>query len=180
MEFGKLYTSWIKYLKKRGLYTRYGHDYSAAVEYFKRRHLAMVEGSYWRPGYKVEIPSTEKFLNGIDNFIYTKGDDLNFYGLKVGVSIANKLLCDFRTKLHINWDDIVDDFGEEEGIYKRPKPINWEITNDEDLWAAACTISESRNIVAPRDRNCNAGQWYDRFYNRGRNFNDRNNIRWRR
>jgi len=185
MEFGKLYTSWIKYLKKRGLYTRYRRDYSAAVEYFKRKHLAIVDGSYWRPGYKVEIPDTEKFLNGIDNFIHTKGEELNFYGLKVGVSLANSQLRDFRTKLHINWVDIVEDFGEEEGIYKRPKPINWEIINDGDysgVWATASTIDEPREVrvIHSRREDAHAGQWYDRFYNRGRHFNNRDNIRWRR
>jgi hypothetical protein len=89
----------------------------------------------------------------------------------------------FGKKPTIDWVTVAEDFGVLEGFYERPKPSNfWQIVNDMDYSGVltASTISESRGIARPRHEDAHAGQWYDRFYNRGRNFNNRNDIRWRR
>ena len=184
MKFGELYIKWIKHLKKKGLYAKYRYDYSVAVDAFNKRHRAILDGTYWLPDYKFEVSKTEKFLDGKDCLMSVKDDTLGFFGLRGALYRLESQLSMFGKKPTIDWVTVAEDFGVLEGLYERPKPSNlWEITNVEDysgVWATACTISESREIARPRHEDAHAGQWYDRFYNRGRNFNNRNNIRWRR
>ena len=183
MKFGELYIKWIKHLKKRRLYTKYRYDYSVAVDAFNKRHRAILDGTYWLPGYKFEISKTEKFLDGVDCLMRVKDDTLGFFELRGALYRLESQLSMFGKKPAIDWVTVAEDFGVLEGLYERPKPSNfWQIVNDVDYSGVltASTISESREIARPRHEDAHAGQWYDRFYYRGRNFNNRNNIRWRR
>ena len=183
MKFGELYIKWIKHLKKKGLYAKYRYDYSVAVDVFNKRHRAIMDGTYWLESTKIEVSRTEKFLDGIDYLMGVKDDTLDFYGLRGALYRLESQLGMFGKEPTTDWVKVAEDFGVLEGFYERPKPSNfWEIVNDVDYSGVltASTISESRNIARPRHEDAHAGQWYDRFYNRGRNFNNRNNIRWRR
>ena len=186
MKFGELYIKWIKHLKKKGLYAKYRYDYSVAVDVFNKRHRAIMDGTYWLANTKIEVSRTEKFLDGTDCLMSVKDDTLDFYGLRGALYRLESQLSMFGKEPTKDWVKVAEDFGVLEGFYERPKPSNfWEIVDGWDyggVWATASTIDEPREVRVVRSRQdeAHAGQWYDRYYNRGRNFNNRNNIRWRR
>ena len=186
MEFGELYIKWIKYLKKRGLYVKYRYDYSIAVDGFYKRQRAMLNGrvGFWRISSSIEISRSEKFLNGPDCFLHVKNNSLDIHRLITGLFLLDSQLRGFGITPRKIWYKVGEEFGVLERLYEKPKPttVNWGIIDEEDyggIWSSASSISESTNLARSRNE-ASTGQWYDRFYNRGRNFNNRNNIRWRR
>jgi hypothetical protein len=88
------------------------------------------------------------------------------------------------------WGDLVLEFGEERGYYKKPQPRPlgenyWGLLDDEDYFEYSVQSATTRTQpTRVRHRNENAGQWYDVYYRGGRNINNRinnrYNNRWRR
>lgn len=187
MKVGKIYLEWVRYLKEKGLYVKFMRDYAYANELINFRKILIKEGRYWEWAANSKLKDfNHRFFNCKDYILIDKGNNMSFDNLRYGMENLAYHLPSFRG---IEWNDIVLDFGEKHGYYKKPKidsstywgldDFEWTI---ERRYSEATTRTEPVRVVRAEP---NVGQWYDRFYNRGRNFNNRNNnryndIRWRR
>lgn len=192
MKFGKVYIEWVRYLKKNGLYARYMYEYSRINEYLNIRDALIKSGEYYssEDTRKKVRELNHRFLNSRDIIITVdKGDSFTFKNLRDG--ILNLMwyrndIFDYSYS-RFDWMRQVDNFGEENGYVHRythidPMPYG-EMYFDIPAPSYAVTTERIANStrLANRSRHEDAhvGQWYDRFYNRGRN-NNINNNRWRR
>lgn len=188
MEFGKLYIEWIKYLKQKGLYPQYRYDYARTNEYLNARDALIITGNYWCSD---KIKSIRKinyrFFNCKDKLIADKGENLSFYTLSCGMSTLMWYIGEWEVyhtpHRSIDWRNVLREFGEENNYVKRQRKIElWSDSSEEWYYpessaATTARISNSTMLVTrTRYQDAHTGQWYDRYYNRGRN----NNIRLRR
>ena len=190
MKVGKIYLEWVKYLKERGLYVKFMCDYAYANELANFRNILIREGKYWDLSVNSKLKDfNHRFFNCRDFILTDKGNSMTFDQLRWGMSNLSYSIP--STIKRAEWGDIVLDFGEKRGYYKKPqpRPLGENYWGFDDFeWTIETTYSETTARTEPIERvrsNETYGQWYDRFYNRGRNFNNRNNnryndIRWRR
>lgn len=204
MKFGKLYTDWIRYLKKNGLYGSYRIAYSTVANFICVRNDAIHNGMYWedymRYCYISTITNTPP---ANDTVIKDKGDAMQFHNLQYAMTTLEQNIYGAqgtRAFRELNefgcvrrWSDIAIKFGEEAGYYSRPRYTSAQgisVTFSDlytDLYADSSITIQSRptahDIIVDDRRSrfdrAHEGQWFDRFNNRGRN-NFNNNIRWRR
>jgi len=185
MKVGKIYKEWIQYLKQNGLYVEYMKVYCVVNDYLLRREIAIRNGDFWGTDY-IYIGFNENAIamTGHDLIVEDKGDNLTFLQLKYYICKLDVITPE-KLKKH-DWEEILVRFGEHNGYYKKP---SFTFDDNDYLWSdsyygtygadiavTASTIAERQH----RNRVEEQGQWYDRFYNRGRNVNNRYNIRWRR
>ena len=178
MKFSKIYTEWVTYLKKRGIYGQYMLEYARVNEYLTSRELYIRYHIF-----DFTRAANHKFLNSRDLLIGNKSDEnMTFTDLAGGIER-------FQWNMHFlskhNWRVILEDFGVEFGYYKRPERYPFD---EDDLWSeydisSSATVARTTNVGRHRDREeANIGQWYDVYYrdnNRNRN-RFINNVRWRR
>jgi hypothetical protein len=180
MKFSKIYTEWVTYLKKRGIYGQYMLEYARVNEYLAYRAL------YREYHIFVIDSSNHKFLNSKDLLIENKSDEnMTFTDLMTGIE---RFQWNMFFSPRYNWRDILEDFGVEFGYYKRPKKYKFD---EDGLWSdydisSSHRVARSTNVGRDRGREeANIGQWYDVYYqnNRGRRRGTNsfiNNVRWRR
>lgn len=184
MKFSKIYTEWVGYLKKRGIYGQYMLEYARVNEYVTSRELYIRYHTF-----DSNRVTSHKFLNSRDLLIEKKSDEnMTFKELVNGIE---KLQWNMFFFSKYNWRVILEDFGAEFGYCNPPKKDNslWGFFEDDDYTFSAADVANSRSIVratnADRYRGreeANIGQWYDVYYrdnNRNRN-RFINNVRWRR
>ena len=176
MKFSKIYTEWVTYLKKRGIYGQYMLEYARVNEYltsraFYREYRILVSNS-----------SNHKFLNSRDLLIGKKSDEnMTYTELADGIQ---RFQCNMFFLSKHNWITVLEDFGVEFGYYNRPKYIPYE----DELWSDYDTysthrVARSTNAGRYRGREeANVGQWYDIYYRDNNRHRNRfiNNVRWRR
>ena len=178
MKFSKIYTEWVTYLKKRGIYGQYMLEYARVNEYITSRELYI---RYYKPDSK--CASNHKFLNSRDLLIKKKSDEnMTFKDLMNGI---DKFQWNMFFFSEYNWRVILEDFGVEFGYCERPEKCPF----DEDESWSEYNISSSHTVTMPTNagryrgrEEANIGQWYDVYYrdnNRNRN-RFINNVRWRR
>ena len=205
MKFGKLYTDWIRYLKKVKLYGSYRIAYSTVANFLSVRNEAIHNGMYWNDYMRYCYISTiTNIPPGNDTVIKDKGDAMSFHNLQYAMSVLEQNIYGaqgtraFRMLSELGcvrrWMDIALRFGEETGYYTRPRFTGIQGTSAtfsgtlygessitiqnsliNELTAHDITVDDRRS----RFDRAHEGQWFDRFNNRGRN-NFNNNIRWRR
>ena len=191
MECGKIYREWVTFLKKKGIYVQYMREYARTIEMISFKHYLLGIGQYFSNMDNVHKVRhlNHKFFNCKDPLIPDKSDRMSFDNLRSGVRMLVWYRSDWdeRTINKIDWIDIVLDFGTEYGYYKEPiwddTSNKWCILESPGAESASTLIENYRSITNPRANtryeDAHTGQWYDRYYNSGRN-NNRNNIRWRR
>lgn len=184
MEVGKIYLQWVKYLKLRGLYVKFMLDYARANELINYRNTLIMNGTYWDWATSSKLKDFKhRFFNCKDYILADKGKNMTFEQLRYGMS--NLTYHVPSTVRGAEWGNIALEFGEEYGYYQKPKPkprgeFYWGLLDDDDYFEYSVQ-SATTTRTEPTERvrsNETYGQWYDRFYNRGRNFNNIN--RWRR
>lgn len=184
MKVGKIYLEWVKYLKEKGLYVKFMCDYAYANELINFRNILIREGKYWDSSVNSKLKDfNHHFFNCRDFILTDKGNSMTFDQLRWGMSNLSYSIP--STIRRAEWGDLVLEFGEEYGYYQKPKPkprgeFYWGLLDDDDYFEYSVQ-SATTTRTEPTERvrsNETYGQWYDRFYNRGRNFNNIN--RWRR
>ena len=197
MKFGKIYTEWLTYLKKKGLYTRYMLDYARTNEYLRVRNNLIESGDYWR--YSIvrletkKQASSTKFFRCEDQIMPCTGESMTIQNLIDGAFNLGWYKSDLREYQCIekmDWAALAKEFGKEYGyIEERPRIANdfwsamlWDDDEPSSASVSTARIAESTRIAngTTRYEEAHTGQWYDRYYGRGRNINNRNNNRWRR
>lgn len=190
MKFGKVYIKWVQFLKKNGLYARYMYEYSRINEYLNIRDAFIKSGEYYSSEYtrKKVRELNHRFLNSRDIIITVdKGDSFTFNNLRDGIWNLMWYRNDIFDYSYspFDWMRQVDKFGKENGysyIYSHTDPMPYGemyFNIPTPLELDAVRTANTRHANRPRHEDAHAGQWYDRFYNRGRN-NNINNNRWRR
>ena len=184
MKAGKIYLEWVKYLKLRGLYAKFMRDYAYANELINQRRILIRDGRYWEWVANEKVKEfNHRFFNCKDSILVDKGNGMSFSNLRYGMTnLAYQIPS---LKRGADWNKVVREFGEEYGYYQKPKPkpsgeFYWGLLDDDDYFEYSVQ-SATTTRTEPTERvrsNETYGQWYDRFYNRGRNFNNIN--RWRR
>ena len=185
MEAGKIYLEWVKYLKEKGLYVKFMCDYAYANELINFRNILIREGKYWDSSVNSKLKDfNHRFFNCRDFILTDKGNSMSFEQLRWGMSNLSYSIP--STIRRAEWGDLVLEFGEERGYYKKPQPrplgeFYWGLLDDDDYFEYSVQSATTR-IRPTRSRRveANVGQWYDRFYNNGRNVNNNNINRWRR
>jgi hypothetical protein len=185
MKVGKVYKEWIQYLKQNGLYVEYMKVYCVVNDYLLRREIAIRNGDFWRLDYDISFNENAVAMTGHDLIVKDKGDNLTFLQLKYYICTLDINTPGSLKKRY--WENILIRFGENNGYYKKPSftfddsGYLWPDT-DYDVFVPIGTAATASTIAEQQHRNRveEQGQWYDRFYNRGRNVNNRYNIRWRR
>jgi hypothetical protein len=185
MKFGKLYIQWIKYLKEKRLYGKYMYDYSMVNEYLRIRNHSILTGDYFSPDFSIKklIDFNLVILNGKDWIMSEKDEDMSYFQLKCGINSLTYFSNMLSKTTGTNWIAVLDEFGYRYEYIEKPKILH----SDDILWSSCSypetASTEQRGVVnsvrGRRVEYSNIGQWYDIYYNRGRN-NNRNNIRWRR
>ena len=206
MGFNKLYIDWIKYLKQRKLYEDYRIAYSSVSYYLYQRDRALTDGSYWNRSDLQSISVLRNAIQHYDPLIPDKGGGFDFFTLQGAMNSVDYNLAFYSSPTVYNkfrkviWLDIVKDFGELKGLYKRPTREN--LFNDSSTIVSSTGLNENswtismdwdepipvvrntvRNNAESRYNRAHEGQWYDRFNganNRRRNNNFNQNVQWRR
>jgi hypothetical protein len=189
MKVGKIYLEWVKYLKEKGLYVKFMCDYAYANELINFRNILIREGKYWDSSVNSKLKDfNHRFFNCRDFILTDKGNSMTFEQLRLGMSNLSYSIP--STIRRAEWGDLVLEFGEERGYYKKPQPRPlgenyWGLLDDEDYFEYSVQSATTRTQpTRVRHRNENAGQWYDVYYRGGRNINNRinnrYNNRWRR
>lgn len=185
MKVGKIYLEWVKYLKEKGLYVKFMLDYARANELINYRNTLIMNGTYWNWATSSKLKDFKhRFFNCKDYILADKGKNMTFEQLRYGM--LNLTYHVPSTIRRAEWGDLVLEFGEERGYYKKPQPMPlgenyWGLLDDEDYFEYSVQSATTRIRPArPRRVETNVGQWYDRFYNNGRNVNNNNINRWRR
>ena len=187
MRFGKIYTEWLLYLKKKGLYVKYMYDYARTNEYLRIRNASIESGEYWSSEF-VRLNTrkiTARFFTGYDQLMQCNGDNMTIQNLLDGTFNLNWYRNDLTRigEKRVDWAYLAKEFGKEYGYIKTPRRTDdfWGtmLWDDEPVSATASTAQIAASTRLTRNEEAHVGQWYDRFYNGGRN-NNRNNNRWRR